>query len=93
MPPPNKAGPSTSTPLGPEAPAEEGRRTKPAFLAMQGLRVTGLVGDRDGDGGGAIVVAGHVEVAEPGRPVVVKVAVDADGVGLGGGVHGSGWVC
>ena len=25
-----------------------------------------LVGDRDGDGGGAVVVPGHVEVAEPG---------------------------
>jgi len=52
-----------------------------------------LVSDLSGDGGRAVVVAAHVEVAEPVRPVVVKVAVDADGVCLGGGVHGSGWVC
>ena len=53
-----------------------------------------LVGDRDGDGRGAVVVAGQVELAEPGRPVVVEVAVDADRVRRGGGVHESapaGW--
>jgi hypothetical protein len=43
-----------------------------------------LVGDRDGEGGAAVVVPGQVGVAEPGRPVVVEVAIDrgqvADGL-------------
>ena len=38
----------------------------------------GLVGNRDGESGAAIAVAGHVELAEPGRPVVIEMAVDAD---------------
>src|SRR3982751_2293516 len=53
-----------------------------------------LVGDRDGKGGGAVVVAGQVERIQPGRPVVVEVAVDVDRVRRGGGVHQSapaGW--
>ena len=48
-----------------------------------------LVGDLDGDRGGSVVVAGHVETAEPGRPVVVEVALDADRVGRRRGVHES----
>ena len=52
-----------------------------------------LVGDLDGDRGGAVVVAGHVEPAEPGRPVVVEVAFDADRVRRRGGVHESAPAC
>src|SRR5947209_7585823 len=48
-----------------------------------------LVGVRDGEGCGSVVVAGDVEIAEPGRPVVVEVAVDADRVCRGCGVHES----
>jgi hypothetical protein len=52
-----------------------------------------LIGDLDGDRGGAVVVAGHVELAEPGRPVVVEVALDADRVRRRGGVHESAPAC
>jgi hypothetical protein len=52
-----------------------------------------LVGDLDGDRGGTVVVAGHVEPAEPGRPMVVEVALDADRVRRGGDVHESAPAC
>jgi len=47
----------------------------------------GLIGHRDGEGGAAVAVAGDVEPAEPGQPVVVEMAVDADRVLRGGAVH------
>jgi hypothetical protein len=38
-----------------------------------------LVGDLDDDRGRAVVIAGHTVPAEPVGPVVVEVALDADG--------------
>jgi hypothetical protein len=54
-------------------PAEQGRRTKPAFLAMQGLRVTGLVGDMEL--GPGVLAAEHEVADEWGRGVVAEGAM------------------
>jgi hypothetical protein len=54
----------------PELLAEQGRRTEPAFLAMQGLRVTGLVGDIEL--GPGVLAAEHEVAGEWGRGVVAE---------------------
>jgi hypothetical protein len=51
-------------------PVEQGRRTKPAFLAVQGLRVTGLVGDIEL--GPGVLAAEHEVADEWGRGVVAE---------------------